>query len=263
LISLMSWFSRLVSSENIPKWIQFLTTLAAFILFILSVATSQFTRLDYDSSFAVLPNGDTVTVPQSYQYTGLTDYSVVTTAYNVSGNVTYTYQYLWPGYNYTTADILNNITNARTAVYTGLFYSCIHDSTGRTCRLLNTDCQTRDATVTLPQCDQFNAIKAFAILSILVTGLSLIFRVLNTCAKSKNVHSLSGVLNFAAFLFSTVAISVGLNYVADALAVSSSHLGYSAALLVVAWLLSFRLFLMWSRETPRNPQDHKDGPYIC
>jgi len=280
MISLVPWLAANIPAVRYPSSAQYLVTLSAFILLVLSVATTQFVRTDIDSSFATLPSGTVLTVPSTYPYTGLTAYSTIATATNSSGNVTYAYTTYWTGTNYTTAAILANLTFTRTAAYYGLFYSCSHSITGVTCTYLNSDCETPGGGVMLPDCDQFSSIAAFALLALLFLGISLIFRTLNAlcCEHGIGIHKFAGLLNVGAFVFSTIAVSVGLNWVSESVAIPSSHLGYTACLLIVGWLLTVRLALMWNREQivdPKKPAPPthdkdgvqvlfpKDGAYIC
>lgn len=79
-----------------------------------------------------------------------------------------------------------------------LYSTCIHDADGKVCKILDSDCSTRYDTIVLPECDQFNTLRAFVVMALLVSGLSLLFRTINFCARSRNLNTLAGVLNFLA-----------------------------------------------------------------
>jgi hypothetical protein len=154
--------------------------------------------------------------------------------------------------------------------------TCVHNANGKTCSVLDSDCSTRYNTLVLPDCDQFNTLRAFVIMSILVLGLSLLFRTINFCARSRNLNTLAGVLNFFAcmftslpsssftlplstmsdaclcyvciiVIFSLIAVAVGLNWALYSISESSAHLGAAAILLIVGWLLTLRLTFAWNR----------------
>lgn len=256
-IYLSSFWIRARWSELLQYWL----SIAVLILLIVSAAYHQFTRRDVDSSYAILADGSRVNVPATYQYSGaLTD---IGSSFNPTSNVT-TSTLLWTGTNYTVDDVLSNLTYSRASQYIGLFYTCTHNDTGKYCTVLDEDCATRNDGVVLTGCHQFNTIRAFVVMAILVVGAGVVFRTINFCARSRNLNTLAGVLNLVAFVFALVAVAVGLNWVLYDLSRSSYYIGSSAILLIVAWLFLLRLVLAWNREG--NSVKHmptKDGLFLC
>lgn len=112
------YLSPLWNAKRYSELLQYWLTAAALILFVLSASVHEFTRRDWDASFVVLPSGETVSVPTTYQYSGAP--TEVKYVYNAT-SASYDPTLYWENTNYTRAAIVANLTYTRASEYHGLF----------------------------------------------------------------------------------------------------------------------------------------------
>lgn len=279
----IAWARPFVHHRAWSRSLQALLTLLALICFILAVAYPSFARHDYDSSFGTV-GGNTFVLPAWYSVGRENDLGRNANTGALSSNSTNPLASVFVPFangtesttTYAALLAAPGFTNSRTTVAHGLFYTCLHNFDSRTCRWLNNDCRTRLGDVTLPNCDTFNVTRAFAIMALIMAGVSLLLRFCNLCAKNHGPHAFAGIANFVSFLFALVAVAAGLHWIRNSLQWSSYHIGPAAVLLIVGFLLQMRLVLAWWRE-PKWHKMHKpndpsvtsddfldrDGAFLC
>jgi hypothetical protein len=118
VITMFIYLGPLWSRNRWSELLQYWLTAAALILLVLSATIHEFTRRDYDASYVVLPSGTTLSVPTTYRYSGVPTESG--TIFNTTSG-SYEPSLLWSGTNFTTTDVLANLTYTRASEYHGLF----------------------------------------------------------------------------------------------------------------------------------------------
>lgn len=117
----------------------------------------------------------------------------------------------------------------------GLYMSCVDVSTQSTCVMSKADCSNSLNGNQSDYCNQYNAMRAFVLISVILCGISFICLVLYGVTRHLGSRGIAHICTLGASLTGIVTMGLAINF-HDKL-FSATDYGFSFALIIVGWIL--------------------------